>query len=844
MIKSKKTAIFAFFCAAFWFVLMFQGVFMIKATATEGTSLVLYASENEITVSGADSYVGENASFVRFKAHQYHGSEDFIAEYDGIGDDNSRDGYPCGDGTGADRNYYSAEQTGLFETEITAGTFTIPRYSAVKGEEGYDKIYDKFYILSGGSKNGDVFSGGEILAGPVNVTEFPSERTYENTEAASIKGLEVMNADDGENLGISHAAITFDLPGLLTTESASDAIPYTVNGKEYYFSENFLKSYDEKVIANTEAGFKTTFVMVIWRTSLSKAFADIIHPDNTTSNVSSLSIVAPNMTTQAGVDYLIAMYEFLADRYTREDKKYGQVSYFVIGNETDAAYEWNNMGYLPLDEYMRQYERTVRAAYTAIRKHWSEAGVMICTTHFWNKSTAAQFGLTEYVDKGAFTSRQIIDNFAALAKKNGDFGWELAYHPYRATHMGEPVFWDSINVSEATDDPYTTLKVTPLNIHVLGEYLKKDELLYKGKVRNFYLTESGVASPHEAVQPDGSYNASNYDPEKMPEKSLNEQAAAYAYTYYSFLFSGAKSYIFHRHTDVIGENGVNIGIWMRCKGSDDLYAKKPVWTVMKYIDTEKSLEVTEPYLKYITLYPNTTPASSWSDLIPNFDAGKLEKRELPLEEGAQVSDEKIKPDVQVSDFEDNSVGGWQIANRATSAQVFEDENLASSGSRFLMVRYNNTGRQGGGYAEKGILKTFETPQDFSAMKSFVFSVQTNSLANVDVSYDIKVRFYSGGHIFESRAAIQPDWYQTVTVDIENSAWEFFDKVDKIKIWFSVQNNTTQGGTLYFDDIGFVSKESGSGGGCSSSVNGPALAVGGLFTLLVCGVVCKKRKNNA
>lgn len=836
MIKVKKTNVLAVIFAFFWLFCFLEGGVNMKKYVLAVQQMTCSATEDKIIFSDLSAFIGKNASLVRFKAHQYHGSEDFIKYYDGIGDDNKEDGYSSVNGS--DRAYYSSSQTGIFEADIDKAAIEIPRYSTISGEENYDKVYDKFYILQDGSRSGDVFSGGKILGGPYNITEFPSERTYENKEAASIKGLECMNADDGENLGLSHAAITFDLPGLLTTQSAQDAIEYIVNGKNYYFSENYLKSYDERVLANTDAGIKTTFVMVIWRSSIGKAFADIIHPDHTTSNVNSLSIVAPNMTTQAGVDYLIAMYEFLADRYTREDAKYGQVSYFVIGNEVDAAYEWNNMGYLPLDEYIRQYERTVRAAYTAIRKHWSQAGVLICTTHFWNKSTAEQFGLTEYVGKGAYTSRQIIDNFAKLAKENGDFGWELAYHPYRATHMGEPVFWDSVNVNESTSDPYTTTKITPLNIWVLGEYLKKEELLYQGKVRNFYLTESGVASPHEEVKPDGSYDSSNYDPENFPQESLELQAAAYAYTYYSFLFSGAKSYIFHRHSDVLGENGVNIGIWLRCKNSDDLYAKKPVWTVMKYIDTEKSLEVTEPYLKYITLYPNTSPATSWAQLVKNFDASKIENKELPKQEKAEVSSEKIQPNKSVNDFENNNTGGWQIANRAISAQVMQDASLAYSGDNFLLVRYNNTGRQGGGYAEKGILKNFSQPQDFSEMQSFVFAVKVSSLSSIKEGYDIKVRFYSGSHILESAAVIQPDVYQTVRVNISNSAWPYFEKVDKIKIWFSVQNNTTQGGTLYFDDIGFVSKQTKSG--CESAFDeSSAFSV---FALSAAGVtVLKKRK---
>ena len=243
-------------------------------------------------------------------------------------------------------------------------------------------------------------------------------------------------------------------------------------------------------------------------------------------------------------------------------------------------------------------------------------------------------------------------------------------------------------------------------------------------------------------------------------------------------------------------------------------------------------------MKYISLYPNDTPARSWEDLIPNFDESKLEKRELPLEEKASVSEETIKPDTDWTDFESDNDGGWQIANRATKAQIFEDASKAAAGNKFLLVRYNNSGREGGGYAEKGILKTFETPTDISQMQKFVFAVQTNALANVTVQYNVKVRFYSGDHILESTAQIQPDKYQTVSVDIQNSKWQYFDKVDKIKIWYSVENNTTQGGTIYFDDIGFVSGkkvEKGCFGGIESTL------VLGLFSLALAGSVALKKR---
>lgn len=827
MTIKSKTILFTIFIIFLMF--SFLGLQNKKTLSLNIESFSFIADENEIILIADIGTISDKTYLVRFKPNQYHSSTDFIALYDGAGDDNTNDGYDT------DRNYYSLQQQGFIEKEITSSVINIKisRYSSVLSEKGYDKIYDKYYIIKGGNENMGMHSGGTVLKGPLMVTAFPSQRNYENKAASSIKGLEIRNIDDAENLGIKQGAVTFDLAGLLTSSNSADAITFKCNGKNYYFSENYLKSYDNAVMANTEANIKTTFVMIIWRMSVSKAFSEIIHPDNSTSNINSLSIVAPNLTTQAGINYFIAMFEFLADRYTREDMKYGRVSNFVIGNEVDAAYEWNNMGYLPLDEYLRQYERTVRAAYTAIKKYYKNAVILISMTHFWNYSTAAQFGITEYVNKGAYTSKQILDGFTTISKQYGDYLWEVAFHPYRATPMGDPVFWDAYNVSEA---PHTenAKKITPLNIDVLGEYLKKDQFKYGDKIRNFYLTESGVASPHDG----NNYDSLTYDPQTIPELALKQQAAAYAYTYYSFLFAGAKANIFHRHYDVAGENGINIGLWTRVKGSEmDLYNKKPVWEIVKYIDTERSLEFTEPLLKYITLYPSTECAKSWNDLIPNFDITKLEKTPYPLEEKAQIIQD-FNNNFMIADFENNDTNGWMAANCTKNIQIFNSSELANKGSGVLAARYNNSGNQGGGFAEKGIVKYFDIPCDLSEAISFNFAVNVSKL-NTDTDYYIKIRFYSEDKILESKTAITPNLYKNISVDIKNSGWDYFNKVDKIKIWFSVDNNTVQAGTILFDDIGFITKKTGGCSGCSSN----NINISVLTLLIVVSITLLIKKHN-
>jgi len=108
-----------------------------------------------------------------------------------------------------------------------------------------------------------------------------------------------------------------------------------------------------------------------------------------------------------------------------------------------------------------------------------------------------------------------------------------------------------------------------------------------------------------------------------------------------------------------------------------------------------------------------------------------------------------------------------------------------------------------------------------------------SKLNVETDYNIKVRFYNRENIMESSITVRPNTYQIVSVDIENSSWQYFDNVEKIKIWFSVDDTTVQAGTIKFDEIGFYKDKKG----CKSSVGGVGILVG----LTCLSLVCKKKK---
>ena len=355
--------------------------------------------------------------------------------------------------------------------------------------------------------------------------------------------------------------------------------------------------------------------MVIWGHLIKHAPEGFVHPDFEIwlDAPWALSIAAPNLTTRDGVERWQALFEFLADRYTREDRQYGHVTNFVVGNELNSGYIWNNMGRVPLDETVRQYERGLRIAWTALKKKSDQVHVLISLDNYWTAESAGEFGFAHYSGKGGFAGREYLWTINRQTKQQGDYPWMVAYHPY-SLNMQTPVYWDQASV-EKTPVSEDAPRLTPLNIEVLPQYLDRPELRFQGQRRDFYFTEQGYSSPHDDNYTQ--YNPETYDPDNLPEKWLNLQIAAYAYAYYKFEAIGAKANIFHRHCDVRSEL-LNIGIWARSKdGEHDYYKKKPIHEIVRLIDTEKSLEATTPYLKYLIIYPNTEPPGSWQEIIPN-----------------------------------------------------------------------------------------------------------------------------------------------------------------------------------------------------------------------------------
>jgi len=125
--------------------------------------------------------------------------------------------------------------------------------------------------------------------------------------------------------------------------------------------------------------------------------------------------------------------------------------------------------------------RSARIVYHTARIYDRQARVFMSLTHHWTQRSAGV---------GTYVVRDMIEQFAEMAKVEGDFDWGVAYHPY-PRNLRNPDTWNDADVSDDFDTPY----ITPRNIEVLPAFLGQERFLYRGQRRGILLSEQGFNTP-------------------------------------------------------------------------------------------------------------------------------------------------------------------------------------------------------------------------------------------------------------------------------------------------------------------------------------------------------------
>ena len=491
-----------------------------------------------------------------------------------------------------DDGYYYLFELQPYETGIGSRTdyaawcdkteklkFSLP----FSGGDSDPRLYSRFVVAL---KIGDTY---QAISAPIYVTN-PGDVasfTEEYPEAMSKKGLliELDMLGDAMELGVKHTTINIPYHHII-----GGNLKYHYNGKDYYFNEELIASYDKMISSFSNKGIIVTAILLNgWNDA---------HPELHEAGLaksSSAFYYGFNVSTPEGYETTRALFSFMAERYSGADYKHGRVSNWIVGNEVNNNKNWNYVGPMDLASYTKLYEKNFRVAYTAIKSRSKNARVFFSTDYEWKKqNTNLQYAAKDF-----------IDLFNAGISAEGNIEWGLAYHPYPYP-MTEPEFWDDDQtgmVNETFESPVINFK----NLHVLTDYFQQAHMRTAGgQVRHIILSEEGFTS-------DSISRGKVYD----------IQAAAFAYAYYLVDNNPyIDAFILHRQVDAITEveTSCAFGLWtVDMSRPDKVIAVMPknIYQVFKHIDTRKSL-------RYSEFAKSIVGISDWSEVIPGFDPEKYQ----------------------------------------------------------------------------------------------------------------------------------------------------------------------------------------------------------------------------
>ncbi len=460
-----------------------------------------------------------------------------------------------------------AEPADTYRIEKTKATFEF--FANLNNKQANSRMFKKFVVAAKVDGKYKIISKSRYITNPEAVAKY---NVY--TAASSIKGLLVdpnrLNSGELEDLGVKQAAYNIPLSKITgqTTSANYPTIHYTYNGRTYAIDGQSVAEYDIVFGSLSRKGIRVTVIIL---NDMNYEYPELVHPQARSG--STAPYVMFNGTEQAGIDAMAAMATFLAERYSGSG--HGTVSNWIIANEINARKQWNYMEYTDVYTYTKEYAQAFRVFYNAIKAVNGAAEVYMPLDQTWNRNH----------NDNNYDARDIVDNFNTIIKEKGNIDWQLAYHPYPVP-LTNAAFWNTgAYYKKLTTDSVDTAMINMKNIHVVTDYLCREEVLTDaGDVRHVLLSEQGFTSSSggEGVQ-----------------------AAAFAYAYYiAEANSHINGFLLNRQTDAPEEVAQGLAFGLNYSGG----GRKQIYNVFKKIDTSESQSATE-FAKSIL------GISDWSSVI-------------------------------------------------------------------------------------------------------------------------------------------------------------------------------------------------------------------------------------
>jgi hypothetical protein len=452
------------------------------------------------------------------------------------------------------------------------------------GDKNYDRLFSKWAVVQKSEKGFKLISHARY---PDDITakynQLKDEKPWNKKGIGGFHAGGNAPVSDLDSLDISSVTVNIWITKFIHSSPSENTMPYELNGKTYYINKRAVENLDRTLQVAADRNIIASAIILIGKASnvADKEIGRIFqHPNFNPAGIYSMA----NVTSAEGLEYYAAIIDFLAQRYSRPDKKYGRLHHWIIHNEVDAGWVWTNMGEKPPLLFMDDYHKSMRTIYNIAQKYNPHSKVFISLTHYWNWTS----------DRHFYHPKELLDILLNFSKAEGDFNWAIAQHPYPES-LFEPKSW----LDKKVDFTFNTPLITYKNIEVLNAWVEQPETLYLGKhKRVIHLSEQGT-------------NSMDYS-----DQSLKEQAAGMAYAWKKMKdLENIEAFQYHNWMDHRGEGGLRIGLRRFPDAEEDPAGKKPVWYVFRDMGTEREDESFE-FAKEIIGIENWDEVIYKGEIIP------------------------------------------------------------------------------------------------------------------------------------------------------------------------------------------------------------------------------------
>jgi len=473
----------------------------------------------------------------------------------------------------SDDGYYYLFSKSIYENEISGEPITKTEKDVdfviscnLNYNTSTSRLFDKFCVAVLVNDQYVQISNDMYITNPQARAQFATSVDGANSKKGLLVDPVLLNSGQLTDLGVKHGAYNVYMSLILgnSTNPGYPTINYTYNGQTYHFNGEQVNMYDIVFSSLTNQGIDVNAILINDSNG-----TNITYP---ASRGTKATLYAFNATDEAGINLLAATCSFLASRYNGSSG-HGKVSNWIIGNEINERSIYNYMPYVDVTTYAKLYADVVRVCYNAMCAVNKSTRVFISMDQRWNMNKS---------DDSFYDVRDVLDPFNAYIVSQGNFDWEMGFHPYNYP-LTLAKAWDLGNYNKFCTNSADTAVICMKNIQVLTDYLCQEAYLNsKGEVRHVILSEMGYTS----------YFGQEY------------QAASYAYAYKIMCANKYIDYmLMSRQTDAGIEVADKLATGINTSG----YAQKAVYNVFKYIGTSQESEYVDKYLSVIGI-------SSWNEI--------------------------------------------------------------------------------------------------------------------------------------------------------------------------------------------------------------------------------------